>query len=202
MTTNQHGVVRALGFVLWLTVATFAATSLTAWHSVALPVRSGLPAALRGNVGHWHLTHYLAASCACSQAVARHLITRGPISVATEEVVLIGSGDTSADTTLRDALSRGGFYTVIVTPDTASVDYGVDGVPMLRINAPDGTEGFRGGYRNRGEGPGAYLDLAILSDLMASRPVSSLRVNGCATSRRLRSLLDPLSLRSLSFPKT
>jgi hypothetical protein len=135
-------------------------------------------------------------------SVAHHLITRGPVSVATEEVVLLGSSDIPAENKLRDALSRRGFYTAIVTPDTASIDDGVDGVPMLRINAPDGTQRFRGGYRDQGAAAGVYVDLAILSDLMAARPVSSPHVYGCATSRRLRSLLDPLSLRSLSFPKT
>jgi len=62
--------------------------------------------------------------------------------VATEEVVLLGSSDIPAENKLRDALSRRGFYTAIVTPDTASIDDGVDGVPMLRINAPDGHNDF------------------------------------------------------------
>jgi hypothetical protein len=199
--TNQRCVVRVLGFALWLIMATFAATSLTSWHSVSLPVRPGRPTALRGSAGHWHLTHYLSADCACSQAVARHLITRGPVSVAAEEVVLVESSDIPAQNTLRDALSRRGFSTMIVTPETVSADDGIDGVPVLRINAPDGTQRFRGGYRDRGAADGVYLDLAILSDLMASRPVSAPHVYGCATSRLLRSLLDPLSLRSLSFPK-
>jgi hypothetical protein len=199
---NKRGLVRSLGFVLWLTMATFAATSLTAWHSVALPVRSGLPGLMPANTGSWHLIHYLSAACACSQAVARHLIARGPLPVAAEDVVLIASGDTPADNTLRRALSRRGFHAVIVNPDKASLNDGVDGVPLLKINAPDGTQKFRGGYLDRGAPGGVYLDVTILSSLMASRPVPRIHVYGCATSQRLRSLLDPLSLRSLSFPKS
>jgi hypothetical protein len=39
--------------------------------------------------------------------------------------------------------------------------------------------------------------VALLSGLLASQPVPRLRVYGCATSRRLKGFLDPLSLKSL-----
>jgi hypothetical protein len=201
MKGNSQKIGRALGFTLWLTAATFAAATLTSWHSVALPVSLEQPKLRHSHGDRWHLTHYLSADCACSRAVARYLMVRGPLVEATEEVVLIRSSDTPAENRLVDSLTRTGFQIRITTAEAAaSLDGGVQGVPVLHIEAPDGTTKFRGGYRARNTPPEEYLDVAILSGLMASKPVPELRVIGCATSRRLRLQLDPLSFRSLSFP--
>jgi hypothetical protein len=192
---NRHGPLRALGFALWLAVATFATTTLTAWHAVAVPMQPySKQSNSHGNT--WHLTHYLSSNCACSRAIARYLIARSPLSIATEEVVMIGSSDIAAESGMLDALSRKGFHTVTVTAEAAAAE-GVEGVPLLKIEAPDGTTRFRGGYRERNAPPEEYLDVSILSGLIASKPAPNVRVYGCATSRRLRALLDPLSLKSL-----
>lgn len=73
----------------------------------------------------------------------------------------------------------------------------MEGVPILKIAGPDGSTRFQGAYRGQGTPPGQYLDIAILSGLIESKPVPQLRAYGCATSRRLKSMLDPLSLKSL-----
>lgn len=191
-------------FGLWLVVATFAATTMTSWHSVALPAHSGSAARGTSHAGSWHLTHFLSADCACSRDVARHLVKRGRLqtAAATEEVVFVASSDISEQNRMREELNGAGFLSTIITTETAASADGVEGVPTLRIEAPDGTMRFNGGYRDRTAKPEDYLDLVILSSLMHSRPVPRPRVYGCATSARLRTLLDPWSLRSLSFPKT
>jgi hypothetical protein len=196
MERNSHGPLRIIGFALWLTVATIAATTLTAWHSTALPVRPADPELPNSHGNTWHLTHYLSPNCACSRAIARYLMARNPLISATEEVVIIGSSDVPAENELVARLSQKGFRTTAVSAEAAAEE-GVEGVPMLKIEAPDGTARFRGGYQQRGAPPEKYLDVAILSGLMASKPVPNLRVYGCATSRRLRSLLDPFALKSL-----
>jgi hypothetical protein len=86
---------------------------------------------------------------------------------------------------------------VLAKERAASID-GVEGVPALEIVAPGNRIAFRGGYRDAGAPPGKYLDVALLSDLMASKPARGVPVIGCATSERLRHLLDPIGLKSLN----
>jgi hypothetical protein len=190
--------VRPICFALWLAAATFAATTLTAWHAVALPTRATPAQHLPTHT--WHLTHYLSADCNCSLEIARYLTNRALLPPATEEIMLVDGIDTRAEQKLIDSLDRAHFpYTTISAEALASRD-GVEAVPLLTIEAPDGTVRFRGGYHERGTPAGEYLDITILADLMASRPAPNPRVYGCATSRRLRSQLDPLSLLSLLHP--
>jgi hypothetical protein len=63
MERNVHGRLCALGFALWLTVAIFAATTLTAWHSVDLAQGSGRLKLSGDPGGTWRLTHYLSSNC-------------------------------------------------------------------------------------------------------------------------------------------
>jgi hypothetical protein len=196
MERSSDGHLRAIGFAFWLIAATFAASTLTAWHSVSLPLQPERSKPRGGHGNGWHLTHYLSPNCACSRAIARYLIARGTLSKATEEIVFIGSSDIPAENGLLDALNRRGFHITSVSAETAAEE-GVEGVPILKIEAPDGSIRFRGGYRERSTPPEEYLDVAILSGLIASQPVPNPRAYGCATSRRMRSLLDPLSLKSL-----
>jgi hypothetical protein len=200
MVQKGHGILRVLGFSVWLAVATLAAATLTAWHSVDLTPGQGLATARSPRDGKWHLTHYLAGDCACSRAVARHLLARGPIGSATEEVFFVGSTETTVENQLLDGLKRSGFHPKVITAEAAASLHGVEGVPLLEIAGPDKTIRYRGGYRERNAAPEEYLDAAIFTRLVASKPVLSARVYGCATSRRLRSRLDPLSLRKLLLP--
>jgi hypothetical protein len=96
-----------------------------------------------------------------------------------------------------DALNRLGFHSTSIGREIAASRYHVEGVPLLEVEAPDGSVRFRGGYRKRNVPNDEYLDTAIVSDLMNSITPPRLRVYGCATSHRLKSLLDPLSILSL-----
>jgi len=188
--------VPALGFGLWLIAATFAAASLTAWHSIALPDSQLPKRAAREPDGRWHMTHYFSAACACSWQVARYLAGRKPLAGVQEDIVVIASDDPSAGARMLDLLKRNAFRTRIMTPEVAAAEDGVEGVPMLQIQSPDGAIKFRGGYREHGHNQ--FLDVSIISGLMKSSPVVRPGIYGCATTHRLRSLLDPLSLKVLS----
>lgn len=199
MDRKSRGILRVVGFSLWLVVATLAAATLTAWHTVDLTPPEHV--ALRGHGdSKWRMTHYLAGDCACSRAVGRHLVARGPIAWVNEEILLLGRGDTSAENQLLNELKHGGFHPKVIAAEAAASLHGVEGVPLLEISAPDGAIHYRGGYREQNAPPGEYLDAAILTKLIASEPVPATRVYGCATSRRLRTRLDPLSLRTLLLP--
>lgn len=132
--------------------------------------------------------------------MVRHLIWRGQLISATEEAVVIGSSDPVGQARMMAGLRQAGLIVTAITPEAAASVDGVEGVPPLKIDAPDGLTAFRGGYRDQGAPPDQFPDESILSGLMASRPIHRPRVYGCATSNRLRSALDPLSLKSLSIP--
>lgn len=183
---------RGFAFGAWLIAATLAATSMTAWHALALPV--GLPSSSDTvPSGRWRLTHYLSADCACSHEVARYLIQRQALHRAAETVAFIGPGDDL----LQADLARAGYEVSVQTAQRAASEAGVNGVPLLQITSPAGSIAFRGGYRDMRVNPARFLDLEILDGLVDSRPIAHPRVYGCATTRRLRMLLDPLSLKSL-----
>ena len=190
--------VRGFGFGFWLIAATFAAASLTAWHSVALPVGNPVETTAGTEDGRWHMVHYLSSDCACSREVANYLVRRRPLAGVMEEVVLIASENPGAQLKMLNMFKQNGFRTSLMAPDAAANDAGVEGVPLLQIRAPDGSLRFRGGYREHGAPPDRFLDISILSGLMNSRAVPRPRVYGCATTHRLRALLDPLSLKVLS----
>lgn len=185
-------------FGVWLILATVAASTLTAWHTISLPSTLKNAAASGDRIVGWRVRHYLSAECACSRAVAAYLATRGPMDVAREDVVLIASGDSEKDGVFGKTLRDKGFAVEVVTEETAASTAGVEGVPALEILAPDQRIAFRGGYRERGAAPGMYLDRAILSDLMVAKPVRVLPIYGCATSARLRNLMDPFGLKGLN----
>lgn len=198
MKKKRRDIFRIAGFITWLAAATFAATTLTAWHSVAFPTKPEHTVLNQRHKGRWLLTHYLSAECTCSQTVMRHLSQRGPLADAMEDVVVIQSQDVPQDNKMLSELIRSGFHVRSITAEAASSIEGVEGVPLLKIEAADGTVRYRGGYRENGAPLEKNLDTVILAGLMASAPVPSLRVFGCATSYRLRSLLDPLSFKLLS----
>lgn len=194
MAGQTKSVVSSLVFGLWLVVATVAATILTAWHWVSLPVQAKIDHA--GNrIAGWRLRHYLASDCSCSRSVASYLITRGPLPNAAEEIVLLDSGDGSKTVELERRLRKRGFAVTGMTPDLAALREGVEGVPTFEVVGSDSRVVYRGGYRERGAAPGKYLDTTILSDVMAARTAPSLPVYGCATGERLRRQLDPFGFK-------
>jgi hypothetical protein len=190
-------------FGLWLILATVAASTLTAWHSLALPVPARPSWSRSDGTTGWRVTHYLSSECACSRAVASYLEKRRPLAQVTEEVVLIDSGDGGRDAAFGRSLRDKKFSVELLANGQAASMDGVEGVPTLEIVSPSHRVVYLGGYRERGAPPGKYLDLAILSGLMAPKPTrdlpGSLPIYGCATSAHLRNLLDPLRLKSLNF---
>jgi hypothetical protein len=189
--------VRAL-FGLWLIASMAAAASLTAWHALTLPVAARTVPSVADRDGKWTLTHYLSTDCICSRAVAAYLIGRGPREEVAEEVLLIDSDDAARDAALSQSLRQHRFRVRNLSAWDASTAYGVQGVPQLEIASPGGEILFRGGYRERGAAPGAFSDLRALAALTAHQPAPVLPILGCATTQRLRGLLDPLRLKSLN----
>jgi hypothetical protein len=195
---------RGLFLAGWLVVSTLAASSLTAWHWISLPVppQAASPEEIAAG-GQWRVTHYLSSDCACSRSVADYLVKRGPLPQALEDVVLIRTSALAEDARLEGTLrhakgNQKAFRIKSVTPEEAA-RHGIEAVPLLEIAAPGNRVLYRGGHQRRGERPGIYSDIAIVSALMAQDAPQRLPVYGCATSSRLRGLIDPFHIKSLSF---
>lgn len=175
-----------------------AAASLTAWHQVSYPGFSLDIQAAGQDPEVWKLEHYLSSDCICSRAVAAYLMKRGPLRQAREEITLIDSDDHQRDKALARDLTGHGFEVKTLSARAASTSYGIGGVPLLEVVSPARQVMFRGGYRERGASPDAYSDLAVLAALVTDKSAPKLPILGCATTQRLRNLMDPLKLKSLN----
>lgn len=191
-----------LVFGLWLTAATIAASTVTAWHSLALP-DTAVPAQIVNPTGQWRVKHYLSSECACSRAVARYLGSRGPVKTASEDIILIATDPVTPEkirwqNEVAASLIASRFHTREISATAAADEAKVEAVPLLEIDGPDGRVRFRGGYREPTTPAGVYLDTTILSGLLAglseSASLPAPRVFGCATSARLRRQLNPFAI--------
>lgn len=183
-------------FAVWLLAATLAASILTSWHWVSIPILSTslAPEALGG----WRIRHYLSSECACSLSVAGHLVARGPIEGVRERVFFADSAEGARTSDLiRRLTSRGFAVERLAGEGQANVfaGRGIHGVPALEVISPEGAVAYRGGYRDRGSAPDAFRDAAIVRELTNFRPAPAIPVFGCAVTERFRRQLDPFGLK-------
>lgn len=88
-----------------------------------------------------------------------------------------------------------GYSVDCITPEELLSKYGVEATPLLMILDPDGQQRYIGGYTSRKQ----LLDVqdkVILDQLMSGQEVEPLPLFDCAVSGRLKSLVDPLGLKS------
>ena len=71
--------------------------------------------------------------------------------------------------------------------------FGIDAVPLLVVLGPDDTTRYFGGYTERKQGP-EPRDLAIIANARAGYDDEGLPLFGCAASRGLREIMNPLGL--------
>lgn len=133
--------------------------------------------------------HFLYGSCPCSKRIFRHLLKRVPSSDATEIVVLIDSDSASAH-----EVSRAGYQVDSLSLQELKTKYEVESAPMLVVTDSQGTILYSGGYTSRKQGLN-ILDTEILSQLVAGTQPEELPVFGCAISRRLQEIVDPLGFK-------
>lgn len=189
-----HGVLAA-----WACLMIVIGASLMVSHWVPLPRPAVDDAAWRASLanirtdqatGRWTALHFLYAECPCSRRVLEQVIEHPPRDGVTERVVLIGS-----DTELADRAAEHGYEVDCVSPEDLKAKYGVEAAPLLVVSDPDGKPRYAGGYTSRKQGPD-FQDRRILAALMAGHDVEPLPLYGCAVSRRLQGIVDPLRLKS------
>lgn len=125
--------------------------------------------------GEWQMVHILADGCTCSNRVRAYLKRRPGIQGVRERMM-------PADGARRLRL--------------ANREVDLAAAPLLIVIAPDGRVRYAGGYSRRRDAQDGFHDQEILARLAAGEPVEPLPVYGCATSREMRSQLDPFGLKA------
>jgi len=188
-------------FWLWAALSLGVTSALMMGHTYALPRPSTANRELRAAIardrgpedrGRWLVHHFMYSRCRCSQRVVASLVTRGPLPSVRERVVLVG-----AHPEYEAALHAARFALDVVTPERLKARYRVEAAPLLVVSDPVGEVRYAGGYTERKQGP-AVQDVAIVRALMRGQGASELPLFGCAVSRSLQMMLDPLGLKSPS----
>jgi hypothetical protein len=118
-----------------------------------------------------------------------HLTTRPHPRGVDEALLLVGEGPEMA------ARARAhGYRVVALRPEELKSRFNLSAAPLMVVADAAGRVRYAGGYTTHKQGP-APQDLEILGSLMRKRSVAELPVFGCAVSKQLQALLDPLGLK-------
>lgn len=190
-------------FWSWAVLSFVLAASLMVAHTYAMPRPATDNADLQravastradGDHGRWLAVHFLYSECRCSQLVLSHLFERRALPDMAERLVLIG-----AHAEYEAAAQRAGFAVEVIVPEQLLVRYGVSAAPLLVVADPEDRVRYVGGYTERKQGP-SIRDLAVFAALRGGQQSAELPTFGCAVSRSLQTLLDPLGLRTTTPP--
>jgi hypothetical protein len=165
------------------------------WASLPRPASGGGLAGLASEgraepeTGRWTALHVLYTSCRCSQRILDHLWTRRALPGIDERVALVGPPGS------HPALAAAAGYRVeLLTPAELAARYGVVAAPLLLVADASGRIRYSGGYTDRKQGP-EIRDGQIIAALLRDDTPAELPLFGCAVSRELQRVLDPLRLK-------
>jgi len=143
----------------------------------------------QGSSHRWVGVHVLYSMCKCSERILRHLAERRPLPDMTEAVVLV-EPNAEFERLIRDA----GYELEVLTPSELSEKYHIESVPMFALMDGKGALRYLGGYTERKQGL-TIQDVSIIERARAQQSVAELPLFGCAVSRSLQALLDPLGIK-------
>ena len=156
--------------------------------------QAGLTKLLQGRrtsgAGSWRAVHILAGGCACSRAVAQHLIARGSLAGLEETVIVAGK-----DSVLEHELTAAHISVEAMPPAEASEKYKIHGAPWLVFVAPGGEIRYAGGYATDRNATAGYEDVRLWSKVRRGLHETALPAYGCAVGRHLQEQIDPLGLK-------
>jgi len=138
----------------------------------------------------WTVVHALYSKCRCSQRILSHLFSRRPLPGTTEVIVLVGS-HAEYERRVRES----GFELDVVSPEELSRKYHFQAAPLFAVSDPNGSLRYVGGYTDRKQGL-AVRDVEIVRALQAHASPRELPLFGCAVSRSLQALTDPLGIKN------
>ena len=176
---------------LWAAAALLTGGILTSFHQPFVGPDThgvGLAGSSAGARSGWGVVHVLSGSCACSQRVMRHLLTRKRMDGVAEQVVLVDGGEAylAGSSLLAEQLAVAGFAVSRRRAADVTRQYGVRGVPLLLVISPERKLAYAGGYGERGDG-----DTRIVERLRAGTTAVTLPILGCAAGRALQAASDP-----------
>lgn len=157
-------------------------------HGAQLPIESFSEAGLNAE-NDCHTFHFLYSDCACSKRVFKQVLNRKPIANANERIVLVGE-----NSELEASARKQEFDLDVVTPEELKSSYGVESAPLLVITDGLGTIRYSGGYTSRKQGLDVQ-DVDIIQRTLAGDEVEGLPLYGCAVSKGLQAIVDPLNLK-------
>jgi hypothetical protein len=187
-------------FAAWGVLAFVTATSLAAVHFYTLPKPEPGDTALVKAIGslrgktdakRWLAVHVLYAECRCSQRILEHLATSTRPAQVREKLLLVG--DAQQRTAASELLARRGVPVIGTTADTLRARFHIESAPLLLVLDPHDVVRYAGGYSQRKQGI-ALLDAQIIRELVAQQRPAELPLFGCAVSKELQRVLDPVSV--------
>lgn len=101
------------------------------------------------------------------------------------------------DSELATRVAERGYTVDIVSPAELEKKYGVVAAPLLMFIDPQGQLRYSGGYTDRKQGIAIRYN-PIVTELLHGKTVEALPVYGCAVSKGLQAIVDPLRLKSSS----
>lgn len=188
---------RRLVIPMWAIALTLISASLMVSHWVTLPhpqtgetvLASGIARVSHRSEGNVIAFHFLYGDCPCSRRVLKQVIDRKPMDGVIEHLVLIGEDRESQ--TLAEAK---GFSVDVVPPKSLMEIYGVEAAPLLVVTDSSGAIRYSGGYTSRKQGLDIQ-DQQIIAQISSGNAIGELPLYGCAVSKSLRSIVDPLNLK-------
>jgi hypothetical protein len=132
------------------------------------------------------IVHVLAADCACSQAVAEHLLSRGADPAELEHVWIVGDAGN-----LGEQLAHKGYRPGATSAEEVRQRLGIAAAPLLVVFERGGSAAlYAGGYSpHRLEGAGDARVASIVSTVRAGKAQARYPVHGCENGlRRARGL--------------
>lgn len=183
---------------VWAIGMTCVVASLMVSHWVPLPHpqkgealvgHETLDSSFDGESAGWSAVHFLYADCPCSRRILDHLVARNALAVAREHIVLIGEQDPKAE-----EARAAGYEVAFVTPSELKQRFGIESAPLLIVTDVDGIIRYGGGYTSRKQGPDIQDD-SLIRSAVAGRWQETLPLYGCAVSKQLKDLVDPLRLK-------
>lgn len=143
----------------------------------------------QADTGQWMAIHVLYADCKCSQGIAAYLVSSARPEGVAEKLLLVGE-----DPELAELAASRGFEVLQTTPEGLREDWHMEAAPLLVVVDPADQLQYLGGYTDRKQAAD-IRDVAILTDLQATKPIPALPLFGCAVSQSLQRAVDPLGLR-------
>jgi hypothetical protein len=138
-----------------------------------------------------NMWHFIAAGCGCSEHLIDHLTERGYQKEYQEKVFLIGDSPE-----FIAKLKAAGFPTENISIEEIQDEEFLSAVPLLLIFDQTKFVHYAGGYAADSLTPlASYQDLTIARSIASDEKTQSLPIKGCAQSKKIQSLIDPLGLK-------